>query len=122
MTLHRVNRRHFMKNASKIAAAFTGASYLALPRRVFGANDRIRVAVVGIHGQGNAHITSFHRQPGAEVIALCDVDENVLRVSIGTGITWRSPFGPIAVDLAYPIKKESYDKEEFFRFSVGTRF
>ena len=50
------------------------------------------------------------------------VDENVLRVSIGTGITWRSPFGPIAVDLAYPIKKESYDKEEFFRFSVGTRF
>jgi len=79
MTLHRVNRRHFMKNASKIAAAFTGASYLALPSRVFGANDRIRVGVVGIHGQGNAHITSFHRQPGAEVIALCDVDENVLR-------------------------------------------
>jgi outer membrane protein insertion porin family len=50
------------------------------------------------------------------------VDENVLRVSIGSGITWRSPFGPIAVDLAYPIKKQSYDKEEFFRFSVGTRF
>jgi outer membrane protein insertion porin family len=50
------------------------------------------------------------------------VDENVLRVSIGTGITWKSPFGPIAVDLAYPIQKQSYDKEEFFRFSVGTRF
>lgn len=50
------------------------------------------------------------------------VDENVLRVSVGSGITWRSPFGPIAVDLAYPVKKQSYDKEEFFRFSVGTRF
>jgi outer membrane protein insertion porin family len=50
------------------------------------------------------------------------VDENVLRVAIGSGITWRSPFGPIAIDLAYPIMKQSYDKEEFFRFSVGTRF
>jgi len=50
------------------------------------------------------------------------VDENVLRVSVGSGITWRSPFGPIAVDLAYPIKRQRYDKEEYFRFSVGTRF
>jgi outer membrane protein insertion porin family len=50
------------------------------------------------------------------------VDENVLRVSIGSGITWKSPFGPIAVDLAYPIVKQDYDKEEYFRFSVGTRF
>lgn len=50
------------------------------------------------------------------------VDENVLRVSVGSGITWRSPFGPIALDLAYPVKKQSYDKEELFRFSVGTRF
>jgi predicted dehydrogenase len=56
---------------------------LARSNKVLGANDRVRVAVVGIHGQGNAHIASFHNQPGAEVIALCDVDENVLQERAG---------------------------------------
>lgn len=51
-----------------------------------------------------------------------EVDEMSLRLSLGTGITWRSPFGPLAVDVAYPILKEDFDKEEIFQFSVGTRF
>jgi outer membrane protein insertion porin family len=38
------------------------------------------------------------------------------------GITWRSPFGPFAVDVAYPLLKEDFDEEEIFQFSVGTRF
>ncbi|MBX6321216.1 MAG: outer membrane protein assembly factor BamA [Rhodospirillaceae bacterium] len=50
------------------------------------------------------------------------VDEPSLRVSAGAGLTWKSPFGPIAVDLAWPILKESFDKEELFRISAGTRF
>lgn len=45
-----------------------------------------------------------------------------IRASAGVGITWESPFGPFAFDLAYPFIKEDEDKEEFFRFSVGTRF
>jgi outer membrane protein insertion porin family len=49
-------------------------------------------------------------------------DDASLRVSIGGGLTWVSPFGPIAVDLAYPILKEDYDNTEWFRFSVGTSF
>ncbi|MBL8708887.1 MAG: outer membrane protein assembly factor BamA [Rhodospirillaceae bacterium] len=49
-------------------------------------------------------------------------DDGTLRVSVGGGLTWVSPFGPIAVDLAYPIMKESYDNTEIFRFSVGTSF
>lgn len=50
------------------------------------------------------------------------VDRDALRVSIGTGLSWRSPFGPIRLDFALPIRKESYDKTEVFRFSFGTRF
>ncbi len=49
-------------------------------------------------------------------------DDASLRMSLGVGLTWVSPFGPLAVDLAYPILKESYDKDELFRFSVGTTF
>jgi outer membrane protein insertion porin family len=45
-----------------------------------------------------------------------------IRVSAGFGITWQSPFGPLAVDFALPIIAKDYDREELFRFSVGTRF
>jgi len=38
------------------------------------------------------------------------------------GVSWRSPFGPIRVDLAQAVVKENFDKEELFRFSFGTRF
>lgn len=50
------------------------------------------------------------------------VDENSIRASAGVGISWRSPLGPIRVDLAAPYAKEDYDIEESFRFSFGTRF
>lgn len=44
------------------------------------------------------------------------------RVSIGTGITWRSPFGPLSLDLAVPVLKEDFDEVEYFHFNFGTRF
>jgi outer membrane protein insertion porin family len=50
------------------------------------------------------------------------VDKHSIRVSAGFGVTWTSPFGPLAVDFALPILSEDFDRQEFFRFSVGTRF
>lgn len=50
------------------------------------------------------------------------VDENSLRLSVGTGVSWRSPLGPVRADLAFPIVKEDFDVKEVFRFSFGTRF
>lgn len=50
------------------------------------------------------------------------VDESSLRAAAGLGISWRSPMGPVRVDLALPYLKEDYDQEESFRFSFGTRF
>lgn len=49
-------------------------------------------------------------------------DENSFRSAAGVGLSWRSPMGPIRVDLAFPYIKEDFDKEENFRFSFGTRF
>ena len=49
-------------------------------------------------------------------------DDPSLRASIGTGVNWRSPFGPIRIDLSQAILKEEYDETEVFRFSFGTRF
>ena len=49
-------------------------------------------------------------------------DIQSLRLSSGGGVSWRSPLGPIRVDLASPLMKESFDETETFRFSFGTRF
>jgi outer membrane protein insertion porin family len=50
------------------------------------------------------------------------VDENSIRVSAGVGVSWRSPLGPVRVDVAQPLVDEEFDKDEIFRFSFGTRF
>lgn len=50
------------------------------------------------------------------------VDENSIRASIGVGLSWRSPLGPIRLSVATPVVKESYDRDEIFRFSFGSRF
>jgi outer membrane protein insertion porin family len=49
-------------------------------------------------------------------------DSNAVRSSVGIGLIWDSPLGPLRFDLAYPVTKESYDKTQIFRFSGGTRF
>ena len=53
----------------------------------------------------------------------CDVlDTMGFRASIGAGVVWTSPFGPLKFELAYPLVKQSYDVTEKFRFSIGTSF
>ena len=53
----------------------------------------------------------------------CDVfDTADFRASVGAGVIWQSPFGPLRFEAAYPLLKADYDKTEWFRFSVGTRF
>jgi len=50
------------------------------------------------------------------------VDENSIRASVGLGLSWRSPLGPIRLSVATPVVKETYDRDEIFRFSFGSRF
>ena len=50
------------------------------------------------------------------------VDGHKLRLSTGPGISWDSPFGPLRVDLGFPILKEEDDKTELISFSFGTQF
>ncbi|MBL6941244.1 MAG: outer membrane protein assembly factor BamA [Rhodospirillales bacterium] len=49
-------------------------------------------------------------------------DTGSLRLSVGTGVTWVSPFGPIAVDFGVPVIKEDFDEDENVRVNFGTRF
>ncbi len=65
-----MNRRHFFLSAA--AAAPVTASSLA------SANDTIRVACVGVRGQGGSHIKSYLGMKNVEIAAVCDIDESVL--------------------------------------------
>lgn len=44
------------------------------------------------------------------------------RASAGLSVYWKSPFGPVRVDLSNVFLKEDYDETELFRFSAGTSF
>jgi len=45
-----------------------------------------------------------------------------IRSSVGVGLIWDSPFGPLRFDYSFPITKESYDRVQQFRFGGGTKF
>jgi outer membrane protein insertion porin family len=49
-------------------------------------------------------------------------DSKSVRSSVGMGLIWDSPLGPLRFDFAYPITKQSYDRTQVFRFSGGTKF
>ena len=46
--------------------------------RVLGANDRLRIAVAGVHGRGKSHIKGYFSIPNVEVAYLVDPDKKVL--------------------------------------------
>ena len=50
------------------------------------------------------------------------LDDSELRSSIGIGLDWYSPVGPMNFSLAQPINKSSNDVTETFRFNLGTTF
>jgi outer membrane protein insertion porin family len=49
-------------------------------------------------------------------------DGNVVRSSVGVGVIWQSPFGPLRFDYAVPITKGAYDRVQQFKFGGGTSF
>jgi len=74
--MRHITRRYFLKGSAAASATmlFTAQSY----SQVVGANDAIRVAVVGFGGRGGDHISGMLEQKGVRLVALCDADYEVL--------------------------------------------
>jgi outer membrane protein insertion porin family len=49
-------------------------------------------------------------------------NQNIVRTSVGVGLIWASPFGPLRFDYAVPITKGQYDRVQQFKFGGGTSF
>jgi len=79
--MRKLSRRTFLKSSAALGAAVVGGSVAYDPRsRALGANEDIRLAVVGIGstvkigGKGKQDIRDFRKIPGVRIVALCDVD------------------------------------------------
>ena len=68
-----MNRRHFIGLSS---AAGIGA--LASCVRPIGANEDVRIAIVGFNSHGKSHLKGYRRVKGVRIVALCDPDRDVL--------------------------------------------
>ena len=55
-------------------------------------------------------------------LGVCLADSASIRSSVGASILWSSPVGPIRMDLAHVLSKESYDETQFFRFGAQSNF
>ena len=62
------------------AFGFSAKSY----KNIIGANDRIRIAAIGVNGRGNSMAGTIARQKNAEVSVICDVDERAIPKAIKT--------------------------------------
>lgn len=69
-----INRREFIKS-SAAATALSALSY----SRVMGANNRLGAVVIGVRGRGRSHMSELLEVDGMGLVALCDVDKNVLQ-------------------------------------------
>jgi predicted dehydrogenase len=86
--MNKFNRRSFLKSAlfagtsvalfPEFAARSQGQHQASPFSRIIGANDDIRYAVVGFGGRGKDHIKEMHEVKGTRLVALCDVDQDIL--------------------------------------------
>ncbi|MEX2564607.1 MAG: Gfo/Idh/MocA family oxidoreductase [Cyclobacteriaceae bacterium] len=75
---NQLNRRSFLKKSGVLMATTPLVNNLwGVNPTWAGANDRVRIAVVGIRGMGFSHIKNYSQLENVEVAALCDVDENL---------------------------------------------
>ena len=70
MNSKKIGRRSLIQGAAASACAF---SYV--PQRVWGANERVRLGCIGIGGKGAGDVADL-AAAGADIVALCDVDDN----------------------------------------------
>ena len=96
-----MERRHFLMTSA--AATLAKSSALASP------NDTVRVACVGVRGQGQSHIRAYGKMPNVEIAAICDVDESVLeqRLLDAEKLTKKRPAG--FTDLRKVLEDKSID-------------
>jgi predicted dehydrogenase len=74
-----INRRVFIKQSS---TAVIGLTFLPKFIRSVAPSDKVRIAHIGLNGMGTNHMNWFAALPEAEIVALCDVDQDHLNIAL----------------------------------------
>ena len=126
-----VNNRYFIGGSS-----FRGFSRSGIGPRdavtgdALGGNNYYKLTSevgfpIGINeefGLTGAFFTDFGSLWGAESKTATIVDSKSPRLTVGFGLGWSSPFGPLRVDFGFPIVKDDVDETEAFQLNFGTNF
>jgi len=76
----------------------------------------------GVRGALFTDVGTLFDAPSPGAATALQGDNASLRATVGASLLYKSPLGPLRFDFSLPVKKESFDKTEFFRFSAGTAF
>ena len=106
-----ISRRQFLGSS---AAAVLVAGTMARGK-VFGANEKVRMAVIGFHGRGKDHIKGWLGHPESEVVALCDVDSSVMAsgVALAKGKDGKEP-------KTYTDMRKLFENKDIDAVSIAT--
>jgi predicted dehydrogenase len=107
-----LSRRSFLKNSvtsAAVLAAASGVTFLTRPERVLGANDRVRVAVCGVHGRGMDHVHNYAQLSNVEIAAICDIDAGVMGKCVDTMVKQGIPKPATFVDIRKLLEDKSID-------------
>lgn len=76
-----INRRTFLRSAAYAAGAAAAVTVAGTKGagKVFGANDRLTIAVAGVRGRGRNHVTSYQGMDDVEITWIVDPDERLLQ-------------------------------------------
>jgi outer membrane protein insertion porin family len=90
---------------------------------LFGAGASVKKLFNSPNGNSCGQALSIDPNTGQILNSgICLADSSAIRASVGFGILWNSPLGPLRLDIAKALLKESYDKEQLVRFGASTRF
>ena len=71
---------------------------------------------------GNTFLTDCYATQDGTSNCSSGVDLGELRYSVGIGLSWLTPVGPLTFSIAEPLNDESGDDTQFFQFSLGQTF
>lgn len=101
-----ISRRTMLAGTgAALTTAMSAKSYAAIK----GANDRLRVAVIGVNSRGQAHMASFSKLPNVEISHFVDVDSQVLAKRAGEFAAKGNPTPKLERDYRRLLDKKGVD-------------
>ncbi len=74
-----------------------------------GANNKVRVAICGLHGRGEDHLRNYSQISNVEIAAFCDIDDNVLRQRLAQAEKMGLPKPATYIDIRKLLEDKSID-------------